>query len=86
MFTTNHIIVPNRTYKSSNLYFFDGGFSHRVVQYKDFYTFGSSGLQNVELTIAGQYGDQYQRGAIWDGRDFGTDSTSNKQISGLILR
>lgn len=85
-FSTNHIIVPNRCYKRSDLYFFDGGFSHRGFQYKDFYTYGDTGLLNVELAIAGQYGDQYQRGAVWDCRDFGTDDSSNKVISGLILR
>lgn len=85
-FSTEHIVIPNRCYKRSDLHFFDGGFSHRGLQYKDFYTYGDEGLTNVELTIAGEYGDQYQRGAVWDCRDFGTDNSSNKQISGLILK
>ena len=87
-FTTNHIVVPNRSYKRSDLHFFDDGFAHRGFQYKDFFSFTDAGLINTELTIAGEYGNQYidHRGAVWDGRDFGTDTVSNKLISGLILR
>lgn len=83
-FDENHIIIPNRVWRRSYLRFSGDGFTHYGYQYRDYYTYNDDGLVNTILTIRGNSGDQYGEGAVWDGRDFGADSDSQKLIAGII--
>ena len=83
-FDENHIVIPNRVYRRSYLQFSDGNFTHSGYQYRDYYTYNDNGLVNEVLVLRGRSGDQYDEGAVWDGRDFGADSSTPKIIAGII--
>lgn len=82
----NHIIIPNCSYRRTDIAIIDKHTELRPREYRDFFMFKGEQLINTVINFEGYHGvrkyGKYKAG-IWDPREFGNDE--NRKINGIIV-